>query len=311
MVKKAQVSDDDFVEDDESKNGIVIDTDDLDDDKQKEGVIEKEDGSAEVDLTNVDEDVDPQDLRRQQKMHNANFAQKRLDKEKKRLSEELEETRKENERLKKERETAGQPTHAPTVTAPGAPERPLYKGVPIPQTDAEWDALGKRNWRMAMEMQSHITASEVTRNERSLEKATEVLEKNKTRVLERHPELHDGNSEKSRIYMNILKENPQYLNDPKGPVHAMRDMEEYMKESLGYRDEEIVAAERRGASKEMERSSRVALSGVKGKQSTFSSEKKVTLTRDEMDFCKQNRLDPREYARNKMLLSKSRGGLQV
>lgn len=84
-----------------------------------------------------------------------------------------------------------------------------------------------------------------------------------------------------------------------------------MAETLGYKQEDIVSAERRGAQREAERISRVAIQSASGR-TPHTGERVVTLTKDEVDFCKHNEIDPKEYARNKQRIAKAtKGGFEV
>jgi hypothetical protein len=190
--------------------------------------------------------------------------------------------------------------------------RPKYRGVSIPQSDAEWDILAKKDWKLAVDMRSHVQAQEIVRQNSQLTANNSVLEKSKERVIARHPELNDQSSEKTKIYLRILQENPQYLQDPKGPVHAMRDMEEYMEDVLGYTPEEIVKARKEGERRATDRQRRVDLSSSKGRTS-LTGGNTVTLSKDELEFCKYHNIDPKEYARNKKKVggSKADRGIQV
>ncbi len=132
-----------------------------------------------------------------------------------------------------------------------------------------------------------------------------ALEKSKTRVMERHPELLDDNSEKTRLFKQVLANNPDYVNHPNGPIYAMRDMEDHMETVLGYKRSDIVTAEKKGAQREAGRQHRIVLSGAKGKASGGDGDTKVSISKDEAEFCKINDLDPKEFAKNKKKLAKS------
>jgi hypothetical protein len=186
----------------------------------------------------------------------------------------------------------------PTV----APVRPATHGVP--QTDEEWDALASKDWKKAVDLRSIQNAQNIVRQQQVASKAESTLEDSKQKVLSFHPEINDNNSEKARIFLNILQENPEYLTLPKGPLYAMRDMEDYMENTLGYKKEEIRTAERKGAEREASRQNRIILSKGTGR-TNISTGNKIVLDKDEMEFCKFQGIDPKEYARNKQKLSKA------
>ena len=89
----------------------------------------------------------------------------------------------------------------------------------------------------------------------------------------------------------FLADNPDYLGQPKGPVWAMRDMEDYMKDVLGYKDDDVVSAEKRGAQREMARQNRVIVSSTKGR-TVGDSGKVVKLSKDDMEFLQAQRDRP-------------------
>jgi len=190
----------------------------------------------------------------------------------------------------------------------GMSARPAPKADPvadgIPKTDAEWDALAEKDWKKAVDLRSNMNAQHVIATNNQVVQNTNALEKAKARVLERHPELGDTATEKSKIFLQILSNNPDYVNHPNGPIYAMRDMEDHMETVLGYKREDIVTAEKNGAQRESQRQHRIVLNRGSGK-APGAGENKVTLTKDESEFCKIQGIDPKEYAKTKKRLSKS------
>ncbi len=256
--------------------------------EDEEAPVEKEDGSVEIDLDDSD-----------QKAKRA-FAEMRV--ENKRLKEEL---------MRAQQARVSTPQYAPPAQPQQYQERPLFKGKPIPQTDDEWNQLAQTDWRLAVDMRAHERAQEIIQASSNIAKSNSILEESKKKVLDRHPELANGESEKAKIYMKIIQENPQYLTDPRGPVHAMRDMEEYMEDVLGYERSEIISARREGADKERMRLNRTALVSSAGR-TAMKPGNTVVLSKDDLEFCKFNGIDPKEYALNKKRMgAKNNGGIQV
>ena len=149
-----------------------------------------------------------------------------------------------------------------------------------------------------------MNAQQVMAQSRQAAKASEAMELSKAKVLARHPELNDDSTEKSKIFLAVLNNNPDYLTNPKGPIYAMRDMEEHMETVLGYKHSDIVSAERNGAKRESERQHRIVLNKGGGSKAP-GNKNTVTLSKDEAEFCKLQGLDPKEFAKNKQKLSKS------
>lgn len=197
-----------------------------------------------------------------------------------------------------------QPAYVPPVqTQPDASD-------PRNWTESQWDDLAKKDWKKAVDLRSSIQAEDKIKNTAHLSEFSRVMEDSKQRVLQRHPELNDPNSEKAKIYRNIVTANPEYTAQKKGPLMAMYEMEEYMEKNMGYKREDIVKAEIRARQDEANRRDRVTLTSTTGHH--ISEGNKVTLTKDEMEFCKLQGIDPKVYATNKKKLESSgKGGIQL
>jgi len=256
-----------------------IEDEDLDLEDDLIGEEDEGDEDLEVDLEEDDEREE-----REEKERNKAFASMRI---------ENKELREAQSRLE---------SQVRNISAAPAPKSdPVSDGVP--RTDAEWDALADKDWKRAVDLRSNMNAQNVIATNNQAVQNHSALEKSKSRVLERHPELDDDNSEKTRIFRQVLANNPDYVNHPNGPIYAMRDMEDHMETVLGYKHRDIVSAEKNGAQRESQRQHRIVLSGS-GK-APASADHKVTLTKDEAEFCKINDLDPKEYAKTKKKLAKS------
>lgn len=248
-----------------------------DDDVGDEG-----DGDLEVDLDSEDEKA-----AKEERARNAAFAA----------------MRKENKDLKDAVDnltTQVSNVTKPTITAP-APAQDYG----VPKTDEEWDALAQKDWKKAVDLRSIQNAQNLLKKQKESTRADSTLEESKQKVLAVHPEINDNNSEKSKIFVQILNDNPDYRNQPKGPLYAMRDMEEYMENTLGYKRGEIRTAEKNGAQREASRQNRIVLNKGSGRTNSKTGNK-IVLGKDEMEFCKFQNIDPKEYARNKQKLSKSK-----
>lgn len=196
---------------------------------------------------------------------------------------------------------------APVVQDPNR-RREMIGGVVVPETKAEWDALARQDWQIAVDLRSIMSARKVQEESRKVEQTTRVLDESKNKVLQRHPELADAQSDKGKIYLNILERNPDYLTMSKGPVLAMRDMEEEM-ESLGYTKEQIFDSKKFVAQNEATRVSRGALTS--GGRMPEKSARTVTLSKDDLEFCKSQGIDPKDYARERLELENNRKGAQL
>lgn len=209
-----------------------------------------------------------------------------------------------------EKKPAPQPTPAPAPVNTADPNRrrETIGGITVPETKAEWDALARTDWQAAVDLRSIINARKVADEVRQVEKTSRSLDESKNKVLQRHPELADRNTEKGKIYMNILDKNPEYLTMTKGPILAMRDMEDEM-EALGYTKEQIFDTKKAANQDEATRVNRGALTA--GGRMPQKTGRTVQLSKDDMEFCKTQGIDPVDYAKQKLELENNRKGAQL
>jgi hypothetical protein len=201
--------------------------------------------------------------------------------------------RKAAELEKKYKEFSSRPVQAaPQYTPAPTQPRESINGVPVPQTKEEWDNLARQDWQLAVDMRSIINSRRITAEAKSAQEGLKTLEDAKQKVLDKYPDLGDVSSEKSQIYLRILDRHPEYLTLPKGPIYAMRDMEDEM-ESLG------MLSDKKSSKTQTEavRTSRAALTAP-GKF-VEKAGRTVTLTKDELEFCEGQGLDPKEFAKKK------------
>lgn len=177
-------------------------------------------------------------------------------------------------------------------------------------TEDQWDQLAKSDWKRAVDLRSKIQAEDRISTDRNRSEFDRVMSDSQITVLKRHPELNDPNSEKTKVYRNIVTANPEYTTQKKGPITAMYEMEEYMEKTMGYKREDIIKAELSGRQQEIDRQNRVSITSTSGHNITEGN--KVTITKDEMDFCKLQGIDPKLYATNKKKLAMAgKGGVQL
>lgn len=269
-------------EDGKKKDDVVDPDDDIEIVVEDEEEVDEGDGESTVE---VDIEEENEKNAREEKERNKAFASMRI----------------ENKELKERQATLESQIQGLSARPAQKPE-PVNDG--IPRTDAEWDTLADKDWKRAVDLRSNMNAQHVIAANNQVIESSKTLEKNKSRVLERHPELNDNSSEKSRIFLNILSTHPDYVNHPNGPIYAMRDMEDHMETVLGYKPSDIVTAEKNGAQRESQRQHRIVLNKGGGKP-IGGGDRIVTLTKDESDFCKLQGIDPKEYAKTKKKLSKS------
>lgn len=177
------------------------------------------------------------------------------------------------------------------------------KPVNVPQD--EWDKKLETDWKGTVRELARLEAEEIRKREREAEKqeaeqirTLNLLNENKFTVIKKHKELNDETSHKAEIYRQVLTERPEYLTNPFGPVLAMRDMEDRLRES-GYVDESI----RPIVDKEVARQARTNGSSVPKGNSNPSSQKTITLTREQKDFCDANNIKYENFAKYSTMLN--------
>lgn len=245
----------------------------------------------------VEIDLEEEEEEEEKKPDNKAFAEMRI---------ENKELKKTVDEMKNQIDGLSQP--APVV----APVSPAIDAKdPRTWTEEQWDSLAKSDWKKAVDLRSSIQAEDKFKEQATSTEFTKVQEESKASVLTRHPELNDPNSEKSKIYRNIVTASPEYTVQKKGPLSAMYEMEDYMEKHMGYKREDIVKAEDKARQEESNRHSRAGLTSTPGRHAADES-KKVTLTKDEIDFCELQGIDKKTYAINKKKLETTgKGGIQL
>ena len=213
------------------------------------------------------------------------------------------------QRMQEYEARARQPQQAPAYVPPQQHvQREMIGGVPVPQNKAEWDALARQDWQTAVDLRSIISARNVQAEVRRVDHSTRQMEESKQRVLSRHPELNDASTEKGQIYLSVLDKNPEYLTMSKGPILAMRDMEEEM-EARGFTREQIFDSKQTVVRGEAQRVSRTSLTA--GGRMPEKQNRTVTLSKSELEFCEAQGLDPKRFAAKKLEQEQRSKGAQL
>lgn len=184
------------------------------------------------------------------------------------------------------------------------PAQPQPKSEPL----TEWEEKLQKDWKGTVEelADARLEAKLKQREEQARIQAeqyrtSQLLEENKRKVLERHKELNDEGSQKAEIYRQVIQERPEYLTNPFGPVLAMRDMEDRLREQ-GHVDEVVKPI----VQKEVARQVRTNGTSVAKGSSNPSGQKTVTLTRDQKDFCDANGIKYENFAKYATMIDKKR-----
>ena len=186
--------------------------------------------------------------------------------------------------------------------------------APRPQGDRDpYDEMVEKDWKLAVRQLAREEAEAKLREDKeqvarqSMEQSKlNLLDESKKKVLSKYPELDDPNSEISRKYVEVLNRNQDYLRNDRGPILAMRDMEEELR-SEGRLDE----GTRKVVEKEINRQVRTG-AAVLPRSSNGNTGNKVMLTREEKELCDTNNIRYENYASmKKKQESSGRQGVEV
>lgn len=280
--------------DDAAKPDLIDDLEDI--------IVPDDDDTAPADK-DIDLDAEDTNDKEFKKLDNKAFAA---------LRKEAADKKKENDDLRKKIDTYEKQKATPAAAAPVVRDpnirREVIGGIEVPATKEEWDALARKDWQSAVDLRSIISARKVQEEVKRVDSATRSLDESKNKVIQRHPELNDVSTDKSKIYLNILERNPEYLTMSKGPILAMRDMEDEM-EAQGYTKEQIFDAKKVSTQNEATRVNRGALTS--GGRMPEKSARTVQLSKDDMEFCKTQGIDPIDYAKQRLELENNKKGAQL
>src|SRR3990167_2257041 len=94
------------------------------------------------------------------------------------------------------------------------------------------DELVQKDWKAGVkEVTRQVINEERTRQNNVTEeqRVAQILEESKSKVMTRHPELSDPESPKTKEFLKVLEENPDYKFNPRGPLLAAYEMENRIK----------------------------------------------------------------------------------
>lgn len=152
--------------------------------------------------------------------------------------------------------------------------------VPIAETVAE--KIAEKKIRAILEEREKKQYEAQT----LLNRASQI-EASKNRVLKKHPELNDESSDKFQEYVQVLNENPDLRDNPRGPELLMYEMEERLRSKTSPNTQEA------------ERLKRVAAGTAPVGRTSAGGKKTFTLTQEEIDMCERAGLSPKAYAQAK------------
>jgi len=234
-----------------------------------------------------DRDTEAQETRDR----NAAAAKRRIDTDKARLKDENERLRRENEKLTGGKKFDAGDEHLLSDTE--------YWNEELRKNPA--DAMNRREeQKRSEEARAHQDKSA---KDKLVNDANESLVESKQTVYDKHPELKDETSEKSQVFLSVLQQHPEFLTSPTGPLKAMREMEKILK--VPDPDKKVVADPEEAA-----RLSRVN-GGNLGTGRPAPEKKTVVLTKEQLDYCRDNDIKPENYAKSLMRITSGEGKVTV
>ena len=163
-----------------------------------------------------------------------------------------------------------------------------------PKSTDDLDEVVQKDWKLGVrEVAKQVLAEERQRASTVTEeqRVAQILEDSKRKVMDKHKELDDPNHPKTREFMKVIEENPDFKENPRGPILAMYEMENRLKASGNIESgEKTVSQPVREA---RSRASSVPAGTSPGTKSAYS------LSKADLDFCRLNNINPENYKRFK------------
>ncbi len=178
----------------------------------------------------------------------------------------------------------------------------------------EIDEIAQRDWKAGVkkvvetQITEAVTAALKKRDDEvsartKREGVESLVENSKKQVLDRYPEVEVEGSDYNRFYIQAINEEPDILSNPRGPYIAMKRMEELMQD-VGI----TPRATQKIVDKEANRLIRAGASSIVGRRP--SSNGKITLTREQKEFCEHYKIPFDQYAKN-LKADEARGGVEA
>jgi len=176
--------------------------------------------------------------------------------------------------------------------------RPSAEPEPKPTELDEIDKLAQVDWKAAVKKLSSEEIKNALAQERKqlAEQAkaievSQIADKNAELVVAKHPELNDDFSEKRQLFNKVLESNPRWRTSPDGPLLTMYAMEDELRKQ-GY----DLGETKSKIEDERTRLMRVSASSLPASKEVPSTGK-ITLTREQREFCDNNGITYDQYAR--------------
>ena len=188
------------------------------------------------------------------------------------------------------------------------------QNVQAPQNQDDIDVIAEKDWKLGVkkvvekDIESKVQEilekrDQAIREVQQKAASEKELENSKTRVLQRYPQIEESGSEEQRLYLDVINEDQTLLKNIHGPEIAMYRMEEKLR-SMGRTPQSVKPI----VDREVSRLARAGASSVVGRQASPNG--KITLTKDQKEFCDQNGLDYGHYAKH-LKAESARGGVEA
>ena len=114
--------------------------------------------------------------------------------------------------------------------------RPVQTNPDSPDPD---DVLLEKDWKAAVRKQARVEAEAIlderkryAEQESAATESRSRLENAKKHVIDKYPDILKNDTELAQRYTAIINERPEYLHNDFGPILAMRDMEDKLRQEV-------------------------------------------------------------------------------
>jgi len=172
-----------------------------------------------------------------------------------------------------------------------------------PQADVSWNEKWEQDPEQAGKELARKEAQAVYQKQRQQEQFMNLKQSSVDKVKARHPDLFnsDGSvnrqSPKFKMYDQVARENPEYINLRKGPELAMREMEDRIASQVKADEgDKIQQAKREGALEENQRSASASASYTTSSTAPKDEVKEVSLSDNEKRIASKLGMSATDYA---------------
>lgn len=236
---------------------------------------------------------------KEQDVHKKNqeAAQRRIDREKAELKKRVEEQGRELAELKKRRvdnSFGGNNSYNPVVK-----DKKYWETRLAEDPVTALDEYEEHKYQQRLKQQQ-----EASEREQLVGSFYKSLEESKEMAYQEFPELKDEGSEQYGMFMNILEQHPEWRNSPIGPIKVANEMKKQL--NAGNGGNIISKARSEGANEERDRQSRINNQPLSSGRDT-GVKKSFTLTKAQLELCKEMNIKPENYAKIAMRMNNGEG----